>query len=453
MPPQAMSYTPSYANDEHRRIAAAALRLSRLHPPGSVSSSGAPEPGADGAVRVPQAAYILDSGCVDVPVDIEVVDEDEDADAADADADADDDDDTDRDAEDWRRIKMLAAGSTTGSTEASQLRTDLLSHSHSLSHSRRSHQSHRSRPSQQSRRQDYHSEEDKHDDDNEEDDDDDDDDEEEEEEVDEDELEPGCSHENAFFVLLRISFYLPPFTIFAALYALISLIFLLLAIPLRLCPPSHFFKPPTSLTEQVCRLLVPLLRLNRKTITSSTNNHNRRRRRSSSSSRHHHNHHAKRSRRHYSAHSSLPASALTSPRQSYTISTSTPVSASFSSSTIPTQPVTATDSACIPASTTTPATATVTTTTTTASRLYPNYSAPMLVVVHLLSPLLLPPTLLAAWICACFWIFVMIMGNPDGKEKTDDGRAAVLAVRNWWCLWLASARRKRRKRDPEAGAV
>ncbi|DAA75537.1 TPA_exp: Uncharacterized protein A8136_1611 [Trichophyton benhamiae CBS 112371] len=444
-PPQGMSYTPSYANDEHRRIAAAALRLSHLHPPAS-------------------AAYILDAGCMDFPVDIEVVD----ADAAEVDA------DTDRDAEDWRRIKMLAADST-GSTEGSQLRTDLLSHSHShsLSHSRRSHQSHRSRLSQQSRRhssqadhqdaagRDHEEEEEEQQQQQEEDEEAEReereyDEEEYDEEADEDELEPGCSHENAFFVLLRISFCLPPFTIFAALYAFISLIFLLLAIPLRLCPPSHFFKPPTSLTEQVCRLLVPLLRLNRRTVTSPTNNHDHRRRRrrssSSSSSHHHrhdhHSHHAKRSRRHYSTHSSLPASALTSPRQSYTISTSTPVSASLSSSTIPTQPVTATDSASTPASTTTPAAADSST-----SRLYANYSAPMLVVVHLLSPLLLPPTLLAAWICACFWIFVMIMGNPDGKEKTDDGRAAVLAVRNWWCLWLASARRKRRKRDPEAGSV
>ncbi|EZF71797.1 hypothetical protein H105_06052 [Trichophyton soudanense CBS 452.61] len=453
--PPGMSYTPSYANDEHRRIAAAALRLSRLHPPGSVSSSGAPEP--DGAVRVPQAAYILDAGCVDVPVDIEVVDADA-ADAADAHA------DTDRDAEDWRRIKMLAAGST-DSTEGSQLRTDLLSHSHShsLSHSRRSHQSHRSRLSQQSGR--HSSQVDRQDGDDDDDDDDnnnnneEDEDEEYEEEdyeeADEDEPEPGCSHENAFFVLLRISFCLPPFTIFAALYAFISLIFLLLAIPLRLCPPSHFFKPPTSLTEQVCRLLVPLLRLNRRTVTSptSTRSHRRSNSHQHRQSRHHgDNHHAKRSRRHYSTHSSLPASALTSPRQSYTISTSTPVSASLSSSTIPTQLVTATDSASTPASTTT-TNAAAAAAASSPSRLYPNYSAPMLVVVHLLSPLLLPPTLLAAWICACFWIFVMIMGNPDGKEKTDDGRAAVLAVRNWWCLWLASARRKRRKRDPEAGSV
>lgn len=206
-PPQGMSYTPSYANDEHRRIAAAALRLSRLHPPASVSSSGAPEP--DGAVRVPQAAYILDAGCMDFPVDIEVVD----ADAAEVDA------DTDRDAEDWRRIKMLAADST-GSTEGSQLRTDLLSHSHShsLSHSRRSHQSHRSRLSQQSRRhssqadhqeaagRDHEEEEEQQQQEEDEEAEREEreyDEEEYDEEADEDELEPGCSHENAFFVLVR----------------------------------------------------------------------------------------------------------------------------------------------------------------------------------------------------------------------------------------------------------
>ncbi|EEQ31298.1 conserved hypothetical protein [Microsporum canis CBS 113480] len=379
-----MTYTPSYANDEHRRIAAAALRLSHLNTANDVRDDaatsspdrqlGGREAEPDSPIVLPQAAFILssaaESGSVDAEGDVDV--------------------DTDRDAEDWRRMKVKM-GSSRGSKDSSLRRHDVTSHT---CHSHHSYQSHQSRHSQ-ANCHDRHRVDPDHD--------------MEEDEGEDDPIdEPGCSHENAFFILLRISFYLPPFTIFAALYAFLSLIFLLLAIPLRLCPPSQFFKPPTSLTEQTCRLLVPLLRLNRRIVTSTK--HSRR------------SHPKRTARRHHSTHSTT--STITSPRQSYT--NSTPVSASFSSYTIPTQPVTVT------------------------SRPYSNYSAPMLVAVHLLSPLLLPPTLLAAWICACFWIFVMIMGNPDGKEKTDDGRAAVLAVRNWWCLWLASARRKRKRSGTEA---
>lgn len=38
---------------------------------------------------------------------------------------------------------------------------------------------------------------------------------------------------------------------------------------------------------------------------------------------------------------------------------------------------------------------------------------------------------IAAWVSACFWIFAAMMGNPDGTERGDDGRAAVMGVRGW----------------------
>ena len=44
----------------------------------------------------------------------------------------------------------------------------------------------------------------------------------------------------------------------------------------------------------------------------------------------------------------------------------------------------------------------------------------------------------------------MILGNPDGTERRDDGRAAVLGVRNWWRIWLRKADREgERGRGPE----
>ena len=72
------------------------------------------------------------------------------------------------------------------------------------------------------------------------------------------------------------------------------------------------------------------------------------------------------------------------------------------------------------------------------------YSASRLVLVLVLSPLLCLGFVIAAWTAACFWVFAMILGNPEpsavDREK-DDGCAAVLAVGNWWVKWLHSAYR------------
>jgi hypothetical protein len=71
------------------------------------------------------------------------------------------------------------------------------------------------------------------------------------------------------------------------------------------------------------------------------------------------------------------------------------------------------------------------------------YSVGGLIMVLLLSSLMSFGLLLLAWTAAFFWIFAMILGNPDGTERKDDGRAAVLGVSRWWQLWLGRARQSR----------
>lgn len=72
-----------------------------------------------------------------------------------------------------------------------------------------------------------------------------------------------------------------------------------------------------------------------------------------------------------------------------------------------------------------------------------DYSIGGLLAVLLLSPFLALALLLLAWIAAFFWVFALLLGNPDGTEKRDDGRAAVLGVCRWWRTWLGRARRNR----------
>ena len=69
------------------------------------------------------------------------------------------------------------------------------------------------------------------------------------------------------------------------------------------------------------------------------------------------------------------------------------------------------------------------------------YSAPMLVLVHLLSPFISFGVAVAAWVAAIFWFYAAILGDPDGTNGKDDGRAAVLGVRAWWERWLKRALR------------
>ncbi|CEJ53810.1 hypothetical protein PMG11_00151 [Penicillium brasilianum] len=69
------------------------------------------------------------------------------------------------------------------------------------------------------------------------------------------------------------------------------------------------------------------------------------------------------------------------------------------------------------------------------------YTVGMSLLVLTLSPLFSIAILLCAWTAASFWVFAMVMGNPDGTERKDDGRAAVLGVCKWWHTWLGKARK------------
>ncbi|PGH15711.1 hypothetical protein AJ80_05419 [Polytolypa hystricis UAMH7299] len=240
----------------------------------------------------------------------------------------------------------------------------------------------------------------------------DDDDDEEDDNDDDDEYE---KNENAFIVLLRLSFFAPPFSLVAALYTFFVLVFLILASPLRFCPPAAFFKSPTSLPLQIRHALLPLLHFHQGLIVAipaSRSRHQHRHR--SSSSRHHHHHHTT-SKPH-------PANNDTPSPSPHVV---TPPNHTSSHKLAPASSQAGDDS-------------------TTSS-----VTTPYLILIHLLSPLLVFPLLFAAWIAAFFWIFTMIMGNPDGTERKDDGRAAVLGVRNWWRIWLGQPRRKKRKRERE----
>ncbi|KAJ5993915.1 hypothetical protein N7451_009639 [Penicillium sp. IBT 35674x] len=68
------------------------------------------------------------------------------------------------------------------------------------------------------------------------------------------------------------------------------------------------------------------------------------------------------------------------------------------------------------------------------------YSVGMSIVVLTLSPFFSIAILLFAWTAAAFWVFAMVMGNPDGTERKDDGRTAVLGVCKWWRTWLGKSR-------------
>lgn len=71
-----------------------------------------------------------------------------------------------------------------------------------------------------------------------------------------------------------------------------------------------------------------------------------------------------------------------------------------------------------------------------------DFSPVGLVLVQLTSPILSIGVALVSWIVAVFWLFALIMGNPDGTEKRDDGRAAVLMVRDWWERYFLYAIRR-----------
>jgi hypothetical protein len=71
-----------------------------------------------------------------------------------------------------------------------------------------------------------------------------------------------------------------------------------------------------------------------------------------------------------------------------------------------------------------------------------NFSPTALVIVHLFSPILSFGVAFFSWIAAVFWLFSIIMGNPDGTERGDDGQRTVLGVRNWWEKYFLNAIRR-----------
>lgn len=71
-----------------------------------------------------------------------------------------------------------------------------------------------------------------------------------------------------------------------------------------------------------------------------------------------------------------------------------------------------------------------------------SYRTGMLLAVQLLSPFLSLGMMIAAWVVAVFWVSSVVVGDPAGTDKRDDGRETVMALRNWWENWLARSMRE-----------
>ncbi|OAX79385.1 hypothetical protein ACJ72_06298 [Emergomyces africanus] len=286
--------------------------------------------------------------------------------------------------------------------------------------------------------------------------------------------------ENAFFILLHLSFLVPPFTLIAALYSLGVLLYVLIfALPLRLCTPSTFLKHPLS--AHICSILLPLLRnhqrliaLGPRTLSSSSSSSRR-------NGRSHCSRYCKRSRKNGDIESTHPYDTIDVNCYHQKNITSTTTTTTSPTTTTPTTTIphdthlhtnkdtntnTNTNTkGTTPASSITPSPFQSSTppsptpmpmpmpTKNTTSTTITTHSPLLLFLIHLVSPLLIPPLLLASWIAASFWVFTMILGNPDGMEWRDDGRVAVLGVRNWWWSWLCWPRRGRGRRKGRRGKV
>ncbi|KAF2470740.1 uncharacterized protein BDR25DRAFT_334335 [Lindgomyces ingoldianus] len=70
-----------------------------------------------------------------------------------------------------------------------------------------------------------------------------------------------------------------------------------------------------------------------------------------------------------------------------------------------------------------------------------SYSPPLLVIIHLFSPIVAMGVAVAAWTAAFFWFFSAILGDPAGQDGHNDGKDSILGVRNWWDRWLSRALR------------
>jgi len=66
-------------------------------------------------------------------------------------------------------------------------------------------------------------------------------------------------------------------------------------------------------------------------------------------------------------------------------------------------------------------------------------SVSSLLLVHVLSPFTAMAVSLSAWAVAIYWVFAAMIGDPDGTEGGNDGRATVLGLRAYWEMWLCRA--------------
>ncbi|KAK0257122.1 hypothetical protein LTR01_000377 [Friedmanniomyces endolithicus] len=61
-----------------------------------------------------------------------------------------------------------------------------------------------------------------------------------------------------------------------------------------------------------------------------------------------------------------------------------------------------------------------------------SYHAWIFVAVHILSPLLSLGVMFLAWVLAVYWLSSVVVGDPAGMDRRDDGRETVLWLRGWW---------------------
>ncbi|BDD59260.1 hypothetical protein MPDQ_000210 [Monascus purpureus] len=183
-------------------------------------------------------------------------------------------------------------------------------------------------------------------------------------------MDERSSHgsQSALLLLFRLSIPVPLFSLVSCLYTIMSLFFVLLVSPLRICSLTSCFKS-TSFSAQLCDLLAPVLHVHERLVCAQ-----------------------------------IPPSRRSS-----------------------TQRINDNSNESIPSG----------------SSKY--YSIPWLILVLSLSSFLSIGLVLTAWTAAFFWLFAMILGNPEpdsAEREKDDGRAAVLGVSNWWVKWLRKARKR-----------
>ncbi|KAI5200595.1 hypothetical protein E4T39_05641 [Aureobasidium subglaciale] len=63
-------------------------------------------------------------------------------------------------------------------------------------------------------------------------------------------------------------------------------------------------------------------------------------------------------------------------------------------------------------------------------------SVSSLLLVHVVSPFTAMAVSVSAWAVAIYWVFAAMIGDPDGTEGGNDGRATVLGLRAYWEMWL-----------------